>query len=41
MNVNVWDVSDPIQTLISKGTHVEDAPLADPDVSLADLAARA
>jgi 3-phenylpropionate/trans-cinnamate dioxygenase ferredoxin reductase component len=39
MNVNVWDVSDPIQTLISKRTHVEDAALADPAVSLAELAA--
>ena len=41
MNVNVWDVSDPIQTLISKGSHVEDAKLADADVSLEELAATA
>jgi 3-phenylpropionate/trans-cinnamate dioxygenase ferredoxin reductase subunit len=41
MNVNVWDVSEPIQTLIAKRTHVEDAMLADPDVSIADLAASA
>ena len=41
MNVNVWDVSEPIQTLISTRTHVEDAELADPDVSIAALAARA
>ena len=41
MNVNVWDVSDPIQTLISKRTHVEDAALADTGVSLAELAASA
>ena len=41
MNVNVWDVSEPIQTLISSQTHVEDAVLADPDVSIAELAARA
>jgi 3-phenylpropionate/trans-cinnamate dioxygenase ferredoxin reductase subunit len=41
MNVNVWDVSEPIQTLISKRAHVEDATLADPAVSLVDLAASA
>ena len=41
MNVNVWDVSEPIQTLISSQTHVEDAVLADPDVSIAELAASA
>jgi 3-phenylpropionate/trans-cinnamate dioxygenase ferredoxin reductase subunit len=40
MNVNVWDVSDPIQTLISKHAAVDDRALADPDVSLADLAER-
>jgi 3-phenylpropionate/trans-cinnamate dioxygenase ferredoxin reductase subunit len=39
MNVNVWDVSEPIQTLISKRTPVEDAALADPAVSLVELAA--
>jgi 3-phenylpropionate/trans-cinnamate dioxygenase ferredoxin reductase subunit len=39
MNVNVWDVSDPIQTLISKRIHVEDAQLSDPGVSLEELAA--
>jgi 3-phenylpropionate/trans-cinnamate dioxygenase ferredoxin reductase subunit len=41
MNVNVWDVSEPIQTLISKRARVEDAALADPEVSLAELAASA
>jgi 3-phenylpropionate/trans-cinnamate dioxygenase ferredoxin reductase subunit len=41
MNVNVWDVSEPIQTLISKRAHVEDAVLADPEVSLVELAASA
>jgi 3-phenylpropionate/trans-cinnamate dioxygenase ferredoxin reductase subunit len=41
MNVNVWDVSEPIQTLISKRAHVDDATLADPEVSLVDLAASA
>ena len=38
MNVNVWDVSEPIQTLISKRAAVEDAALVDPEVSLQDLA---
>jgi 3-phenylpropionate/trans-cinnamate dioxygenase ferredoxin reductase subunit len=40
MNVNVWDVSDPIQDLIRaglNGTTVDAARLADPDVPLADL----
>jgi 3-phenylpropionate/trans-cinnamate dioxygenase ferredoxin reductase subunit len=40
MNVNVWDVSDQIQDLIRaglKGTTVDAARLADPDVPLADL----
>jgi 3-phenylpropionate/trans-cinnamate dioxygenase ferredoxin reductase subunit len=41
MNVNVWDVSEPIQTLISQRTPVEDAALADPGVSLVELAASA
>jgi 3-phenylpropionate/trans-cinnamate dioxygenase ferredoxin reductase subunit len=41
MNVNVWDVSEPIQTLISSRAHVEDAMLADPDVSIAGLATSA
>jgi 3-phenylpropionate/trans-cinnamate dioxygenase ferredoxin reductase component len=41
MNVNVWDVSEPIQTLIAKNAVVDDKQLADPDVSLEDLAAGA
>jgi 3-phenylpropionate/trans-cinnamate dioxygenase ferredoxin reductase subunit len=41
MNVNVWDVSEPIQTLISRRAHVEDHALADPAVSLVELAASA
>jgi 3-phenylpropionate/trans-cinnamate dioxygenase ferredoxin reductase subunit len=40
MNVNVWDVSEPIQAIIAKGAPVDDAQLADADVSLAELAAR-
>src|SRR4051812_5252986 len=32
MNVNVWDVSDPIQELIRSGASVDRARLTDPDV---------
>jgi 3-phenylpropionate/trans-cinnamate dioxygenase ferredoxin reductase subunit len=38
MNVNVWDVVDPIQQLIRERVPVEDRALADPDVPLAELA---
>ena len=38
MNVNVWDVIDPIQRLIGAGVAVDDRRLADPDVPLEDLA---
>jgi 3-phenylpropionate/trans-cinnamate dioxygenase ferredoxin reductase component len=41
MNVNVWDVSDSIQTLISKGSHVDDAQLSHVEISLESLAAGA
>ncbi|MFE4576154.1 NAD(P)/FAD-dependent oxidoreductase [Streptomyces chartreusis] len=34
MNVNVWDVVDPIRTLITSGADVDDKLLADPDVPL-------
>jgi 3-phenylpropionate/trans-cinnamate dioxygenase ferredoxin reductase subunit len=37
MNVNVWDVTDPIQALIRTGTVVDEQRLADPDLPLADL----
>jgi 3-phenylpropionate/trans-cinnamate dioxygenase ferredoxin reductase subunit len=37
MNVNIWDVSDPIQALIRNRTKVTDEELADPDVDLASL----
>jgi 3-phenylpropionate/trans-cinnamate dioxygenase ferredoxin reductase component len=37
MNVNVWDVIDPIQRLIREGVAVDDRRLADPDVPLEDL----
>jgi 3-phenylpropionate/trans-cinnamate dioxygenase ferredoxin reductase component len=38
MNVNVWDVSDPIQELVHSGASVDRARLADPDVAIADAA---
>jgi NADPH-dependent 2,4-dienoyl-CoA reductase/sulfur reductase-like enzyme len=37
MNVNVWDVTDPIQALVRAGTPVDNARLADPDVPLDEL----
>ena len=40
MNVNVWDVIDPIQRLISAGVPVEDRELSDPEISLLELASR-
>ena len=39
MNVNVWDVAEPIQALIAGGSPVDERRLADPDVPL-DRAAR-
>ena len=41
MNVNVWDVTDPIQALIRSRARVDPAVLADPDVPLEDLASGA
>jgi 3-phenylpropionate/trans-cinnamate dioxygenase ferredoxin reductase component len=38
MNVNVWDVTDPIKRLISERVTVDDRRLADPDVPLEELA---
>jgi 3-phenylpropionate/trans-cinnamate dioxygenase ferredoxin reductase component len=38
MNVNVWDVTDPIQRLIRERVAVDDRRLSDPDVPLEDLA---
>ncbi|MGH2994235.1 MAG: NAD(P)/FAD-dependent oxidoreductase [Solirubrobacterales bacterium] len=38
MNVNVWDVNELIQTLIRSRTPVDAKRLADPDVSLEELA---
>lgn len=37
MNVNVWDVTDPIQSLIRRATPVDPTRLTDPAVDLADL----
>ena len=37
MNVNVWDVIDPIQRLIGERVAVDDRRLADPDVALEEL----
>ncbi len=38
MNVNVWDVTDPIQALVRSGREVPAERLSDPDVPLEDLA---
>jgi 3-phenylpropionate/trans-cinnamate dioxygenase ferredoxin reductase subunit len=37
MNVNVWDVTDPIQALVRSGAHVDPAALADEGTDLAAL----
>ncbi|WP_033289834.1 NAD(P)/FAD-dependent oxidoreductase [Amycolatopsis jejuensis] len=39
MNVNVWDVTDPIKALIRSGRPVDPDRLADPEVPLDELAA--
>jgi 3-phenylpropionate/trans-cinnamate dioxygenase ferredoxin reductase subunit len=39
MNVNVWDVVDPLQRLIRERIPVDDAALRDPDVALESLGA--
>jgi 3-phenylpropionate/trans-cinnamate dioxygenase ferredoxin reductase subunit len=39
MNVNVWDVADPIQALITSGRAVDERRLTDPDVPLTALLA--
>jgi 3-phenylpropionate/trans-cinnamate dioxygenase ferredoxin reductase subunit len=38
MNVNVWDVTEPIQRLIAHRVPIDDRRLTDPDVRLEDLA---
>jgi 3-phenylpropionate/trans-cinnamate dioxygenase ferredoxin reductase component len=37
MNVNIWDVVEPIQRLVRSGTEVDTARLTDPATPLADL----
>ncbi len=37
MNVNVWDVTDDIQSLIRSGRVLDPARLADPAIPLADV----
>ena len=37
MNVNVWDVAEPIRALITAGGEVDERRLADPDVPLVEL----
>ncbi len=37
MNVNVWDVTQDIEALVSSGATVDLAKLADPGVPLADV----
>ena len=39
MNVNVWDVNEPIRRLISERVKVDDRRLADPDVPIDQLVA--
>jgi 3-phenylpropionate/trans-cinnamate dioxygenase ferredoxin reductase subunit len=39
MNVNVWDVTDPIRRLISERVAVNDRRLADPNVPIDQLVA--
>ena len=39
MNVNVWDVNDPIRRLISERVALDDRRLADPDVPIEELVA--
>jgi 3-phenylpropionate/trans-cinnamate dioxygenase ferredoxin reductase component len=41
LNVNVWDVTDPIQGLIRERVPVDDRRLADTDIPLAELAGAA
>ena len=38
MNVNVWDVTDPIRALIRSGNAMAASLLADPGILLEDLA---
>ncbi|MER7693303.1 hypothetical protein [Streptomyces sp. NPDC097610] len=33
-SVNVWDVIDPIRSLITSGSHIDDVLFSNPDISL-------
>jgi len=37
MNVNIWDVNEPIQALVHGRATVDRARLADPDVPLEEV----
>jgi 3-phenylpropionate/trans-cinnamate dioxygenase ferredoxin reductase component len=37
MNVNIWDVTGDIQTLIRSGRQLDPARLTDPAIPLSDL----
>jgi len=37
MNVNVWDISDDIQSLIRSARMVDHVGLADPTISLSEV----
>jgi 3-phenylpropionate/trans-cinnamate dioxygenase ferredoxin reductase subunit len=37
MNVNVWDVVDPIRALVTSGRTVDVTRLADPGIPLEDV----
>ena len=39
MNVNIWDVTEPIARIIRSGERIDTTRLADPDVPLAELCA--
>ena len=34
MNVNIWDVTEPIQALVRSGQQVDTSKLADPQVPI-------
>ena len=37
MNLNVWDVAEPLRELIASGAEVEERRLSRPDVPLTEL----
>lgn len=40
MNVNIWDVTDPIKALIRSGVKIDPVRLANPDIALTDVWSR-